>query len=70
MRTALDGLWTMWEISRGKSNNWKVFIGSKEISPDDVGRSSRSRHRSDSLPSYKGVCCLWEETISSLISPN
>ncbi|OWZ62860.1 inositol-pentakisphosphate 2-kinase [Cryptococcus neoformans] len=36
MRTALDGLWTMWEISRGKSNNWKVFIGSKEISPDDL----------------------------------
>lgn len=36
MRTALDGLWTMWEISRGKVNNWKVFVGGKEISPDDL----------------------------------
>lgn len=44
MRTALDGLWTMWEISRGKVNNWKVFVGGKEISPDDVGPHTRSGH--------------------------
>lgn len=57
MRTAIDGLWTMWEISRGKNNNWKVFIGGKEISPEDVRPRSRCDHRSDSLPSYKGIYC-------------
>ncbi|ADV22064.1 inositol-pentakisphosphate 2-kinase [Cryptococcus gattii E566] len=36
IRTAVDGLWKMWEISRGKNNNWKVFIGGKEISPEDL----------------------------------
>lgn len=57
IRTAVDGLWKMWEISRGKNNNWKVFIGGKEISPEDVRPRSRCDHRPDSLRSYKRIYC-------------